>query len=434
MSGAGTQLLVLLLLLVANGVFAMAELSIASARKVRLQQRAAEGDSGARTALELAEDPGRFLSTVQIGITLIGILTGTFGGASLGAVFGQWLSHVPLLGQVATPLGIGLAIAIITYLSLIIGELVPKQLALGNAEGIAARVSRPMRTLSRLASPLVWLLSQSTALVVRLLGVRPSTEPAVTEEEITIMVQEGAQAGVFQAAEREIVDRVFRLGDQRVSDLMVPRPRVIWINAHNSDEENLRLMAESGYTHYPVCDGDLDHVLGLVSVQELWQHSVTGQPKTIREVMRTPLFLPETTAAYKALEQFKAANLWFALVLDEYGGIEGLITLGDLMGDLVGDAIATTNARNIVQRDDGSWLVEGMLPLDELRETLPIGDMPGEEQGYFQTLGGFVLAELGRLPQAGDKVEQNGFAFEVMDMDGNRVDKVLVTAHSGEGK
>ncbi len=428
MSGVGTQLLVLLLLLVANGVFAMAELAIASARKVRLQQRAAEGDVGARTALELAEDPGRFLSTVQIGITLIGILTGTFGGASLGAVFGQWLNRVPLLDPISTPLGIGLAIAIITYLSLIIGELVPKQLALGNAEGIAARISRPMKALSRFASPLVWLLSRSTALVVRLLGVQPSTEPAVTEEEITILVQQGAHAGVFQAAERAIVDRVFWLGDQRVSDLMVPRPRVTWINADNPDEENLRLMAASGYTYYPVCDGDLDHVLGLVSVQELWKRSITGQPKTIREAMRTPLFLPETTAAYKALEQFKAANLWFALVLDEYGGVEGLITLGDLMGDLVGDAVTSTSASTIVRRDDGSWLIEGMLPLDQLRETLPIGELPGEEQGYFQTLGGFVLAELGRLPQAGDKVEQNGFAFEVMDMDGNRVDKVLVTA------
>ncbi len=427
MSGVGTQLVVLLLLLVANGVFAMAELAVASARKVRLQQRAAEGDVGARAALELAEDPGRFLSTVQIGITLIGILIGTFGGASLGAVFGQWLSRVPFLDPISAPLGIGLAIAIITYLSLIIGELVPKQLALGNPELIAARVSRPMQTLSRFASPIVWLLSRSTALVLRLLGARPSTEPAVTEEEITILVRQGAQAGVFQAAEREIVDRVFRLGDQRVSDLMVPRPRVTWINADNPDEENLRLMAESGYTYYPVCDGDLDHVLGLVSVQELWKRTVTGQPTTIREALRTPLFLPETTAAYKALEQFKAANLWFALVLDEYGGIEGLITLGDLMGDLVGDAVTSTDASNIVRRDDGSWLVEGMLPLDELRETLPIGELPGEEQGYFQTLGGFVLAELGRLPQAGDKVGQNGFAFEVLDMDGNRVDKVLVT-------
>ena len=430
MSGVGVQLVLLILLLVANGVFAMAELAIASARKVRLQQRAAEGDAGARSALELSEDPGRFLSTVQIGITLIGILTGAFGGASLGTVFGDLLSQVPLLDPISGPLGTGLAIILITYLSLIIGELVPKQLALGNPETIAARVARPMRTLSRFASPLVWLLSRSTALVLRLLGVKPSNEPAVTEEEITILIQQGTQAGIFEKAEREIVDRVFRLGDQRVVDLMVPRPRVDWIDIDDPLEENVRLMAEGGHTYYPVCEGDLDHVLGFVSIRDLWSRGVAGQPADLRAALRTPLFLPETTAAFKALEQFKAADLWVALVLDEYGGIEGLITLGDLMGDLVGDNVVQNSTPSVVLRDDGSWLVEGMLPLDDLRDTVPIGELPGEEQGYFQTLGGFVLAELGRLPIAGDTVEQNGYRFEVMDMDGNRVDKVLVTPPS----
>ena len=426
MSNVGIQLLVLLLLLVANGVFAAAELSIASSRKVRLQQRAEAGDTGARAALDLANEPGRFLSTVQIGITLISILTGAFGSSSLGAFLGTALERVPLLAPISGQLGVFLAILVITYLSLIIGELVPKQLALGNPEAIAARVAGPMGRLSVFASPVVWLLSRSTALILRLLGSMPSTEPAVTEEEITILVQQGAQAGVFQAAEREIVDRVFRLGDQRVADLMVPRPRVAWIDVTAPAAESLRRMAQGGYTHYPVCRGDLDHVLGIVSVRELWARQTIGQPADIESAMRPPLYLPETVAAYKALEQFKTTGRRIALVLDEYGGIEGLITLGDVLGDLVGDGPPPVGAAGAVRRDDGSWLIDGMLPLDEFRDFIPVAELPGEELGYFQTLGGFVLAQLGRLPAAGDRVTWGGYDFEVLDMDGQRVDKVLV--------
>jgi len=426
MSNVGIQLLVLLLLLVANGVFAAAELSIASSRKVRLQQRAEAGDTGARAALDLANEPGRFLSTVQIGITLISILTGAFGSSSLGAFLGTALERVPSLAPISGQLGVFLAILVITYLSLIIGELVPKQLALGNLEAIAARVAGPMGRISVFASPVVWLLSRSTALILRLLGSRPSTEPAVTEEEITILVQQGAQAGVFQAAEREIVDRVFRLGDQRVADLMVPRPRVAWIDVTAPAAENLRRMAQGGYTHYPVCRGDLDHVLGIVSVRELWARQVSGQSADIESAMRPPLYLPETVAAYKALEQFKTTGRRIALVLDEYGGIEGLITLGDVLGDLVGDGPPPVGAAGAVRRDDGSWLIDGMLPLDEFRDFIPVNELPGEELGYFQTLGGFVLAQLGRLPAAGDRVIWGGYDFEVLDMDDQRVDKVLV--------
>jgi putative hemolysin len=436
MSNVAVQLLVLLLLLVANGVFAAAELSIASSRKVRLQQRAEAGDAGARAALDLASEPGRFLSTVQIGITLISILTGAFGGSSLGAFFGTALEQVPLLAPISAQLGVFLAILVITYLSLIIGELVPKQLALGNPEAIAARVAGPMGRLSVFASPMVWLLSRSTALILRLLGSKPSTEPAVTEEEITILVQQGAQAGVFEAAEREIVDRVFRLGDQRVADLMVPRPRVVWIDIADPTEESLRRMAEGGYTHYPVCRGDLDHVLGIVSVRELWARQTIGQPADIESALHPPLYLPETVTAYQALEQFKTSGSRIALVIDEYGGVEGLITLGDLLGDLVGDGVPPVGAAGAIRRTDGSWLVDGMLPLDEFRDFIPVDELPGEELGYFQTLGGFVLAQLGRLPEAGDRVTWGGYDFEVMDMDGQRVDKVLVqeTKMPTEGK
>ncbi len=357
MSNVGIQLLVLLLLLVANGVFAAAELSIASSRKVRLQQCAEAGDAGARAALDLASEPGRFLSTVQIGITLISILTGAFGGSSLGAFLGGVLDRVPLLAPFSAQLGVFLAILAITYLSLIIGELVPKQLALGNPEVIAARVAGPMGRLAVFASPIVWLLSRSTAPILRLLGSKPSTDPAVTEEEITILVEQGAQAGGFQAAEREIVDRVFRLGDRRVVDLLVPRPRVTWIDIVAPAEDNLRSMAQGGYTHYPVCRGDLAHVLGIVSVRELWARQVTGQPADLESALRPPLYLPETVPAYQALEQFKSSGQWVALVLGEYGGVEGLSTLGDLLGDLRRRRPATRRrgGRGPARR----WLVAG---------------------------------------------------------------------------
>jgi putative hemolysin len=432
MTGIALQIVVLLLLLVANGVFALSELAVASSRKARLQSRAEEGDGGAAAALALANDPGRFLSSVQIGITLIGVLTGAFGGASLGAALGDALATVPVVGPYGRPLGVGIVVALITYLSLIIGELVPKQLALSNPEGLAAIVARPMRALARLTSPLVSLLSASTALVLRLLGIKPSTDPGVTEEEITILIEQGAQAGVFQTAERDLVDRVFRLGDQRVAELMVPRPNLVWIDADDPPEVSLRKMAEAGYTHYPICRGGLDNVVGIVAVQELWARSVLDDGAvTIGHLLRPPLYLPESLTAFAALERLQAAGTWVALVLDEYGSVEGMLTLTDLTGDLVGDVRPAASNPRAVRRQDGSWLMDGVLPLDEFRAIFPVGDLPDEEDGYFHTLGGFVQTALGRLPAAGDVVEAAGLRFEVVDMDGNRVDKVLVATVPG---
>ncbi len=432
MSNGGIQFLILLLLLVANGVFAAAEPSIAPSRKVRLQQRAAAGDAGAWAALDLANEPGRFLLTVQIGITLISILTGAFGGSSLGAFISTALERVPLLAPIGGQLGVFLAILMITYLSRIIGELVPKQLARGNPEAVAARVAGPplgLRLPDRLAPQPLHRIDPAPPRLQAFDG--PGGDGG---GDLTILVQQGAQAGVFQAAEREIVERVFRLGDQRVVDLMVPRPHVSWIDITAPEEDNLRSMAQGGYTYYPIGRGDLDHVLGIVSVQELWTRQVSGQPADIASALRPPLFLLETVAAYKALEQFKTNGLWIALVLDEYGGVEGLLTRGDLLGDLVGDGPPLVGAAGAVRRADGSWLVEGILPLDEFRDFIPVAELPGEELGYFQTLGGFVLAQLGRLPAAGDRVTWGGYDFEVLDMDGQRVDKVLVQETSTDHK
>ncbi len=252
----------------------------------------------------------------------------------------------------------------------------------------------------------------------------------MTEEEITILIEQGARAGVFQAAERELVERVFRLGDRRVVELMVPRPRLLWVDADAPMETTLRQMATAGYTHYPVCRGGLDRVLGIVSVQELWSRQVLGEAVGPLDILRTPLYLPEATTAFKALEALKAAGSWIALVLDEYGSVEGMITLSDLTGDLVGEIRVAPSAASATQRQDGSWLMDGVLPLDEFRAIFPVGPLPGEELGYFQTLGGFVLSQVGRLPTTGDVVTWGGLRFEVMDMDGNRVDKVLVATAS----
>jgi putative hemolysin len=434
MSEVGLQIALLLLLIVANGVFAMAELAVASSRKIRLQRRAETGDAGAQAALDLANDPGRFLSTVQIGITLISVLIGAFGGNSLGATIGHGIARIPGLAPYSDEIGFGIAVAVITYLSLIIGELVPKQLALGNAETIAALVSRPMRGLSRVASPLVSLLSFSTSAVLRLLGVKASTDPAVTEEEITILIQQGAEAGVVQTAEREIVDRVFRLGDQRVYDLMTPRLRVRWVDLDEPLEEQRHAIIAARYHVLPACRGDLDHVIGVVEVKDLWAREVRGEDANPEAVLKPPAFIPESLPAFKALEMLRDAHTSLGLVLDEFGGTEGVITLTDLLEALVGDLPDERGGGNtsIVRREDGSWLIDGMLPMAELREELDWDETPGERRGDYQTVGGFVLDQLGRVPAAGEYFAWEGWRVEVIDMDGNRVDKVLIAREAAD--
>ena len=432
--GVGLQVVIIFLLIVANGLFAMAEMAVAASRKTRLQQRAEEGDAGARAALELANAPSRFLSTTQIGITLIGILTGAFGGASLAAYVARGVERLPLLAPYSAAIGLGVVVLAITYVSLIVGELVPTQLALGNPEGIAAMLARPMQLLATVASPAVRLLSASTELVVRLLGVRPSGEPAVTEEEIRILIGQGTRAGVFQTQEEELVERVFELGDAAVVELMTPRPRIVWLDVEAPDAENWRLMAASGHTFYPVCEGELDRVLGLVSIKDLWAGQVGGQPVELREALHRPLFVPERGSAFKLLEVFKQSGAHIALVVDEYGGIEGLITLIDILEALVGDVPAARDGEEppAVRRDDGTWLVDGLLPVDDLAELFPQLDFPDDVPGDYQTLSGLAMARLARIPSAGDHFDWADLRFEVLDMDGNRVDKVLVRPSSSE--
>ena len=428
MSSITIEILTILVLIIVNGVFSMSEMAIVSARKVRLQHQANQGDTKARAALELAEAPNRFLSTVQVGISLIGILTGAFGGATLADKLASYLRLIPGLAAYSQPIAFAIVVLTITYLSLIIGELVPKRLALNNPERIAANVAIPMRMVEAIASPVVHLLSASTDLVLRVLGIGPSTEPQVTEEEIKVLIEQGTEAGTFEEAEQDMLERVFRLGDRPVNALMTPRPDIVWLDLEDSAEENRQKMMESAHSRFPVCQGGLDNVLGVLHVTDLLGRSLSGQALDLTVSLRQPVFVPESTRGLKVLELFKKTGIHMALVVDEYGVVQGVVTLNDILVEIVGDVSSADELENpqAVQREDGSWLLDGMLPVDEFFELFDIDELPGEHRGSYQTLGGFVMTHLGRIPAAAEHFEWEGMRFEVMDMDGNRVDKVLV--------
>ncbi|MEH1869407.1 MAG: hemolysin family protein [Nostoc sp.] len=428
MSPITFEILIILVLIIANGVFSMSEMAIVSARKVRLQQLANQGDAKARVALTLAESPNHFLSTVQVGISLIGILTGAFGGATIANRLAVYVKLVPLLAPYSEPISFGIVVLIITYLSLIVGELVPKRLALNNPERIASIVAIPMQALAAIASPVVFLLSASTDLILRVLGITASTEPQVTEEEIKILIEQGTEAGTFEEAEQDMVERVFRLGDRPVSYLMTPRPDIVWLDLEDTAEENRQKMVDSAYSRYPVCQAGLDNVLGVIPVTDLLARSFRGEALDLTVGLRQPVFVPESTRGLKVLELFKQTITHMALVVDEYGVIQGLVTLNDIMSEIVGDVPSTDgqDQPQAVQREDGSWLLDGMLPVEEFLELFGMEEWESEERGSYQTLGGFVITHLGRIPAAADHFEWQSMRIEVMDMDGNRVDKVLV--------
>jgi putative hemolysin len=429
MSSITFEILIILLLVIANGVFAMSEIAVVSARKARLQELAEDGDAKAQAALELANAPNRFLSTVQVGITLIGILAGAFGGATLAGRLAPYIGLVPLLRNYSQAIAFGLVVAIITYLSIIIGELVPKRLALGSPEKIAASVAIPMQWLSKIAYPVVYLLTSSTDSILRLLGAGgASDEPLVTEEEIKVLIRQGAEAGTFEIAEQDMVERVFRLGDQHVASLMTPRFDITWLDINDSAEVNRQKMIESRHSRFPVCQDNPDHVLGVVNVTDLLARSLLNQPIDLIDLLRQPLFIPESTRAFKVLEMFKQSGTHIALVVDEYGVTQGIVTLNDVMEVIIGDVPFADHPHEspAIQREDGSWLLDGTLPIERFKEIFEIEEIPGEERGNFQTLGGFVITQLGRIPTSSDHFEWNNLRLEVMDMDGNRVDKVLV--------
>ncbi|MBD2089300.1 HlyC/CorC family transporter [Microcoleus sp. FACHB-1515] len=420
---------VVLLLIIASGLFSMAEMAVVSARKTRLVELAERGDNKARAALKLANSPNQFLSAVQVGITLIGVLTGVFGGAALSDPIAESIAQIPVLAPYSQVAGVGLVVLLTTYLSLILGELVPKRLALNNPERIAANVSVPMHWVTSLANPVIRFLTTSTDLVLTLLGAnRPSDEPLVTEEEIKVMVRQGAEAGTFEVAEQDMVERVFRLADQRVVALMTPRLDVVWLDLNDPAEVNRHKMMESRHSRFPVCQDNLDTVLGVVHVTDLLARSLAGESFDLTTMLRQPLYIPEGTHALKVLELFKQSSTHIALVVDEYGVLQGVVTLNDVMEVIIGDVPFADRPHEspAVQRDDGSWLLDGMLPIDKLKEIFELEELPGEERGNYQTLGGFIVTQLGRIPTATDHFDWENVRFEVVDMDGNRVDKVLV--------
>lgn len=420
---------VVVLLILLNGIFAMSEIAVVSARKTRLRQWAEEGNAKARAALELANNPNQFLATIQIGITLVGILAGAFGGATIAKELTVILNDISWLAPYSHPLSLALVVVVIAYLSLIVGELVPKRLALNNPERLAMAIAAPMQVLSRVAYPAVHLLGLSTELLLRALGMRPSTEPLVTEEEIRALIEQGTQAGMFEEAEQEMVERVFRLGDRRVSAVMTPRTEIVWLDREASGLEIRRTITESAHSRFLVADGSLDNVLGVVHAKDLLAHILGEQVVNLEATLQQPLYVPESMRALKVLELFKQSGTHIALVIDEYGGIQGLVTPNDILEAIVGDLPEAGEQVEplAVQREDGSWLVDGMLPVDEFKDLFDLGELPGEDQGIYQTLAGFVVMQLGRIPAATDYFVWEGLKIEVVDMDGNRVDKVLVT-------
>jgi putative hemolysin len=423
------QIAIIVALTLLNGLFAMSETALVSSRKERLKQRADAGDGKARTALELADEPTRFLSTVQIGISLIGVLAGAFGGATLAEPLSSALRSVPGLAPYSWPVAFGIVVAAITYLSLIIGELVPKRLALNDPEAGASVMARPMRFLSTLASPGVWVLEASTNVVLRLLRADRSGNPPITEQEVETLLLEGERAGVFEQEERELVGRALRLDDRPVRELMTPRPKIVWLDADDPPQEHRRLIIEQRHSYYPVARGDLDNLLGLASVKDAWARMMTGEHVDLLEALRQPVFVPEGVPATAALEAFKRSGMQVALVIDERGNCEGLLTPTDILEALVGEVPDSHNPAKeppIVHRADGSWLVDGLLAAEELKVRLGLRELPNEAQGGYQTVGGLVMDQLGRIPVEGDRFGWSGFSFEVLDMDGHRVDKVLV--------
>ncbi|MDQ2654807.1 MAG: hemolysin family protein [Chloroflexota bacterium] len=418
----------LLLLIVLNGVFAMSEMAIASSRKTRLQQWAADGSAGATAALKLADQPNQFLATVQIGITLIGIVTGFFGGSALSAPVALQLSRIPALAPYSEIISIVLVVGLVTYLSLVVGELVPKRLALQSPERLAALVAPPMTVLSRIASPIVQLLGATSDVILRVLGVRHAEDSPVTEEEIAILLQEGTAAGVFTPGEHELLEGVFDLGDRDVQDLMTPRYRLVALDLNAPLAENLRKMADSPHHLFPVYEGELDNLVGMVPVKTLWAASLSGEPIDLRALAEPALIVPESMPALDAVKRFRRRPNTAAMVVDEYGGVQGLLSLHDLVEAITGDLGETPEGTDeAVQRADGSWLLDGALPAHQVRSLLQAGPLPGEESGDFETLGGFLMASLGRIPDVGDTFDWDDRRFEVVDMDGRRIDRVLVS-------
>ena len=418
-----SEILIILAIILVNAIFVLSEMSVASSRKARLQQRINDGDRRANTVLQLIENPNLFLATVQIGITLVGVFVGVVGGATLSAPLTGLLASVPSLTPYAEELALTIVVIGITFVSIVLGELVPKRIALHNPERIAAILAGPMIFVSRLFKPFVWILGKITDFVLKMLGIEPGNEPPVTEEEIQLLIDQGTQAGVFEEAEQDMVEGVFSLADQRVYSLMTPRPDIVWLDIADSLEEIRQKLEESNFSRFPVRQGSLDAIVGIVKARDLLVQSLNNEPIILKNLLKPAFFVPETMFASRALEVLKEKGTDMLLVIDEFGALQGLLTITDILEEIVGEM--EIEEPQATQRQDGSWLLDGMLEVDEFKEIFHLPVLPHEDE--YETLSGFVMVSLGRVPQPTDRFEWHGLKFEVMDMDGRRVDKVLVT-------
>jgi len=431
----GLEILVIAVLLLANGVFAMAEIAVVSARKGKLKHWADTGDARARAALDLASSPDRFLASVQVGISTIGVLAGAFGGATIAENIDAWLQGVPALAPYGEAIGLAVVVVVITYFSLVIGELVPKRLALNHPERIASFVAGPMRLLSRAASPVVRLLEVSTKAILWVLRAKASRDPVITPEELKVLISQGTEGGVFEEAEQNMLEGVLHLADRTAGMLMTPRTRMVSLDVGDSRDEVLRKLASSHRSRFPVVEHDAENVVGILRSKDLLVQVMAGEPFDLRPLLQPAVFVPETTPAPQVLEAFKQHGAHIAMVTDEYGSVQGLVTHNDILESIVGELPARGEGPppGAVRRDDGTWLVDGLLDIPGLREALDLPPLPDEEDGVYQTVGGLVTHMLGSIPKAGQRVAWGEWEFEVMDMDGRRVDKVLVTRRTGAG-
>ncbi|HKW85004.1 MAG TPA: hemolysin family protein [Burkholderiaceae bacterium] len=417
----------LICLILLNALFAMSEMALTASRKARLQVMVEAGDSGAQAAMDLHENPTKFLSVVQVGITSIGILNGIVGDAAFSAPFAHWLQQTfPIQARAADITATAMVVVIITFLTIIFGELVPKRFGLMYPEKVARVVARPMEWLSLITRPFVKLLSWCTEGTLRLFGIRGGPDRSVTEEEIAASLEEGLDAGVIEAQEHQMVRNVFRLDDRQVGSMMIPRAEIVWLDVAASAQDVLRIISDEEHSRYPVCRGGLEDVLGVVSAQSLLQQVMQGNGVSLQDKLQPSVFVPETLSGMELLEHFRASSAQLVFVVDEYGEVQGMITVRDVLEAITGEFTTPTDDNSwAVQRDDGSWLFDGLIPVPELKDRLDLKELPEEDRGRYNTLAGMVMLLLGRLPRTADSVEWEGWRFEVVDLDGKRVDKVL---------
>jgi len=418
----GNEILIIFILILVNALLAMSEAALVASRKARLQQQSLEGNKASDLALKLIEDPNIFLSTVQIGITLIGVLAGAVGGATISDKLAIALEKVPFLGEYNHSISLAIVVVTITILTIWLGELVPKRLGINSPEKIAQLVAGPMLYISKVFSPFIRLMSNATNFALRVIGVNPSLEPPITEEELQMLIDQGTQAGVFKEAEQDMVEGVFSLSDQRVYSLMTPRTEIVWLDVNDTPEEIHKKIAESTYSRFPVREDSLESIVGIVKSRDLLVQSLSSDDFNLRALIKPAFYIPETTFASRALEIFKEKGTEILLVVDEFGGLQGMLTINDILEEIVGEI--EVEEPQATQRQDGSWLLDGMLEVDEFKEIFNLTDLPHENE--YETLSGFMMVSLGRVPQASDHFEWNNLRFEVIDMDGRRVDKVLV--------